>query len=81
MSNTKTTARNAGWYGLENVISSVVTMVLFGLFYLLRLLEPEDSDRFRILTGMLPQPVSRQVNKALSLLIRPDFAGATPTNI
>ena len=27
MSNTKTIARNTGWYGLENIISAVVTMV------------------------------------------------------
>ena len=27
MSNTKTIARNTGWYGLENIISSLVTLV------------------------------------------------------
>jgi O-antigen/teichoic acid export membrane protein len=26
MSNTKTIARNAGWYGIENVIDAAVTM-------------------------------------------------------
>src|ERR1700760_4194286 len=27
MSNTKTIARNTGWYGLENIISAVVTLI------------------------------------------------------
>jgi O-antigen/teichoic acid export membrane protein len=48
--------------------------VLLGLFYLLRVLEPEDDDRFRILTRALPKPIARPVDTFLSLLIRPGFA-------
>ena len=46
-------------------------VVLFGLFYLMRVLEPEDRARFNILTAMLPKPIAGQVDKVLSLLIRP----------
>ena len=53
---------------------SASLMVLFGLFYLLRVLEPEDRDRFRILTGMLPKPIAGPVDKLLSLLIRQESA-------
>jgi O-antigen/teichoic acid export membrane protein len=56
-------------------------IVLFGLFYLTRVLEPEDRARFGILTGMLPRPIAGPADKILSLLIRPDFAGATPTDV
>jgi O-antigen/teichoic acid export membrane protein len=56
-------------------------VVLFGLFYLMRVLEPEDHARFNILTGMLPKPVAGPADKIVSLLIRPDLSGATPTNV
>ena len=56
------------WGGTASLI------VLFGLFYLMRVLEPEDGDRLSILTGILPKPVSGPVNKFLALLIRPAFA-------
>jgi O-antigen/teichoic acid export membrane protein len=56
-------------------------IVLFGLFYLLRVLEPEDRTRFSILTGMLPKPIAGPAEKMVSLLIRPDFASAAPTNV
>ncbi len=46
----------------------------FGLFYLLRVLEPEDHDRFKVLTGILPKRVARPLNTFLTLLIRPEFA-------
>jgi O-antigen/teichoic acid export membrane protein len=55
-------------------------LVLLGLFYLLRVLEPEDRDRFHILTRMLPKPVAASVNKALSVLIRPQFGAIAPDN-
>lgn len=55
--------------------------VLFGLFYLLRVLEPEDHDRFNILTGMLPKSLAGPAEKVLSILIRPGFAGVAPTNV
>jgi O-antigen/teichoic acid export membrane protein len=53
---------------------SAALIVLFGLFYLMRVLEPEDRDRFKILAGMLPRPIAGPVDKMLSLLIRPEFA-------
>ena len=53
---------------------SASLIVLLGLFYLMRVLEPEDRTRFGVLTGMLPKSIARPANKALSLLIRPDFA-------
>jgi hypothetical protein len=56
-------------------------IVLLGLFYLMRVLEPEDRTRFGVLTGMLPKFFAGPANKALSLLIRADFANPAPTNI
>jgi O-antigen/teichoic acid export membrane protein len=56
-------------------------IVLFGLFYLMRVLEPEDRARFTILTGMLPKPIAGPADRFVSMLIRPDFAGAAPTNV
>jgi O-antigen/teichoic acid export membrane protein len=60
---------------------SASLIVLFGLFYLMRVLEPEDRARFGIMTGMLPKPIAGPANKVMSLLIRPGLAGATPTNV
>jgi O-antigen/teichoic acid export membrane protein len=51
-------------------------VVLFGLFYLMRVLEPEDRDRFNILTAMLPRPIAGPVNRLLSVLIRPALESA-----
>jgi O-antigen/teichoic acid export membrane protein len=45
-------------------------IVLSGLFYLMRVLEPEDRDRFNTLIGMLPKPMGKPVNAAVALLIR-----------
>jgi O-antigen/teichoic acid export membrane protein len=53
---------------------SASLIVLFGLFYLMRVLEPEDQDRFKILTGALPKPIAGPMDTFLSLLIRPGFA-------
>src|ERR1035437_955260 len=60
---------------------SVSLIVLFGLFYLMRVLEPEDRVRFSILTGMLPKALAGPADKIVSMLIRPDLAGATPSNV
>jgi O-antigen/teichoic acid export membrane protein len=43
--------------------------VLFGLLYLLRVLEPQDRDRFKILTGMLPKQVAGPADTMLSWLV------------
>ncbi len=48
--------------------------VFFVLMYLTRVLEPEDHDRFKILTAILPKRISGSADKLLSLLIRPGFA-------
>jgi O-antigen/teichoic acid export membrane protein len=54
-------------------------IVLFVFFCLMRVLEPEDRARFSILTGMMPKSIAGTADKVLSLLIRPQFTGATPT--
>ena len=45
-------------------------IVLFGLFYLMRVLEPEDHDRLKILSGMLPKPIAGPAGRFLNALIR-----------
>ena len=50
---------------------SASLIVLFGLSYMLRVLNPEDRSRFDTLTGSLPSPFAGPVNKALALLFRP----------
>jgi len=60
---------------------SASLIALFGLFYLMHVLEPEDRARFSILTGMMPKRIAGMADKILSLLIRPQFAGAAPTKI
>ena len=55
-------------------------IVLFGLFYLMRgwsrKIAPDSAS-----AGMLPTPFAGPANKVLSLLIHPDLADATPTNV
>jgi len=55
---------------------SAALVVLCALFYLMRVLEPEDRARFNILVAMLPKPIARLVNRVLPLLIRPASEGA-----
>jgi O-antigen/teichoic acid export membrane protein len=45
-------------------------IVLFGLFYLMRVLEPEDHGRFKILTRMLPRQIAKPADTLLNALIR-----------
>jgi hypothetical protein len=40
-------------------------------------LEPEDRDRFSILTGMLPKLIAGPIEKLLSILIRREFASVS----
>ncbi len=54
---------------------SASLIVLFVLLYMMRVLEPEDRDRFQILIGAMPKPIGGPVNKLVSLLIHPAFAG------
>jgi O-antigen/teichoic acid export membrane protein len=44
--------------------------ILFGLYYVLRVLEPQDSLRLKTLTGMLPKAIGAPANAALTFLAR-----------
>ena len=55
-------------------------IVLFGLFYLMRVMEPEDRDRFNTLIRMLPKRMTRAADGILLLLIRPDKIGNVPVS-
>jgi O-antigen/teichoic acid export membrane protein len=67
------------WGILCGGIASLV--VLFGLIYLMRVLEPEDRDRFEILAGMLPKPVAGPVDTMLSWLTSGEKDPAVVTKI
>jgi len=54
-------------------------IVLFGLFYLMRVLEPQDRARFSMLSGMLPDAIARPVNSALLLLFNAEVKDVFPT--
>jgi O-antigen/teichoic acid export membrane protein len=60
---------------------SASLIVLFGLFYLMRVLEPEDRDRFKLLAAMLPKPLAGPVDNLLSLLARREPENVTPANL
>ena len=48
---------------------SASLIVLFSLFYMMRVLEPVDRERFNVLAGILPKPVASQFSRLLSRLI------------
>jgi len=50
---------------------SIALAVVFGLFYLLRVLEPEDSARFITLSNSLPMRFRGITNRLLAVLVRP----------
>jgi hypothetical protein len=54
---------------------SAALVALFGLVYLMRVLKPEDRDRFNLITGSLPKRIAAPVNTVILLLIRTEFAG------
>jgi O-antigen/teichoic acid export membrane protein len=60
---------------------SASLIVLFGLLYLMRVLELEDRDRFKLLIEMLPKPLAGPADKIVSLLIRADCASAAPARL
>jgi O-antigen/teichoic acid export membrane protein len=60
---------------------SASMVVLFGLLYLMRVLEPKDHARFSIFTRMLPRPIAASVDSVLSLMIHPGPARATPAKV
>lgn len=60
---------------------SAALVVLLGLFYLMRVLEPEDHARVNILTRSLPKSIGGPVEYVVSRLIRPRLASLTATNV
>lgn len=54
--------------------------VLFTLFYWMRVLEPEDHDRFKILSGILPKLIAGPVGEFLPLLIRAESVRSAATS-
>lgn len=67
------------WAVIGGGTASLAVLLIF--FYVLRILEAEDRDRFSVLTGMLPKALALPVEKVLSVLIRPDLTEAAPTSI
>jgi hypothetical protein len=59
--------------------ASLVTLLV--LFYLLRVLEAEDRARFNVLSGMLPKAIRPPVDRIIAILVRPEIASATPSNV
>ncbi len=52
---------------------SASLVVLFGLIYLMRVLEPEDQNRFRVLARMLPEPMANLADRVISLLVCAEY--------
>ena len=55
-------------------------LIVLGLLRIMRVLEPEDHERFKVLSRMLPKPLAASVDKCMALLRRPKLASATSTN-
>jgi O-antigen/teichoic acid export membrane protein len=60
---------------------SASLIVLFGLFYFMRVFEPEDHNRLNTLIGMLPKKFARPADKLLTLLIRPELTSVTEKSL
>jgi O-antigen/teichoic acid export membrane protein len=60
---------------------SASLVILFGLFYLLRVLEPEDQVRFSLLTRSMPKSLGGPVENIISLMVRQRLAAVAPTNV
>jgi O-antigen/teichoic acid export membrane protein len=67
------------WGVIAGGCAALATLLV--LFYLLRVLEPEDRTRFSVLSGMLPKPIGQQVDRVIAILVRPEIASATPSNV
>jgi len=67
------------WGVIAGGCAALATLLV--LFYLLRVLEPEDRARFTVLSGMLPKPIRRYVDRIISILVRPEIASATTSNV
>jgi len=57
---------------------SIALAVVFGLFYLLRVLEPEDSARFITLSNSLPRRFRGITNRLLAVLVHPSSTTLIP---
>jgi O-antigen/teichoic acid export membrane protein len=55
-------------------------LIFFSLLAVMRVLEPEDYERFKLFTKMLPKPLAASLDRCMSLFGRPKLAGATSTN-
>jgi hypothetical protein len=55
--------------------------VLLALFYIMRVLEPEDRARLNVLSSMLPKPLAQPAEKIIGFLVRPQVASGTPSNV
>jgi O-antigen/teichoic acid export membrane protein len=53
---------------------SLALTILLGLFYMLRVLQPEDGSRLNVIAGSLPKPVSVPFKQFLGFLVRPVYA-------
>jgi O-antigen/teichoic acid export membrane protein len=67
------------WRLLLGSIAALVTLLT--LFYLLRILEPEDRARINVLSSMLPRSLGRIVDRITSWLVRPELTSATASNV
>ena len=60
-------------------LTALITLLV--LFYLLRVLEPQDHARLNVLSSMLPQRFARPVDRIIALLVRSDLSAATTSNV
>ncbi|HZQ43885.1 MAG TPA: polysaccharide biosynthesis C-terminal domain-containing protein [Acidobacteriaceae bacterium] len=67
------------WGVLIGGTAALTTLLV--LFYLLRVLEPEDQARLAVLTGMLPRRIAAPVEKVIAVLMRTQLASPTPSNV
>lgn len=67
------------WGVLIGGTAALATLLV--LFYLLRVLEPEDQARLVVLTGMLPRRIAAPVEKVIAVLMRTHLASPTPSNV
>ncbi|MGD0735528.1 MAG: oligosaccharide flippase family protein [Terracidiphilus sp.] len=67
------------WGLLCGGVASLI--VLFGLLYLMRVLEPEDRARFGTVIRMLPKAIAGPLDGFILLLIRPKADGLAPVGM
>ncbi|HEY3704756.1 MAG TPA: oligosaccharide flippase family protein [Terracidiphilus sp.] len=57
---------------------SAALAILIALCYMLRVLEPEDQARFRVLSKMLPKRMTRPAERLVSWMTRPTLSAVAP---